>query len=201
MAEVERETKLALSPEDYGHLLGAGRVLGCTEQLNVYFHDPARLGESEGYLRVRYSSGKEPVATLKIPLGWSGDLREMLEIERPLRDMGQALHPRPRRRLMVATDLPEEFGSHFTARGITELERLGWMRNLRCLVDLSVGGIFEVDRTLLPNGEVVFEAEIEAEEETAHRALVARIREFAPSARPSRLGKFSRFLAARADRP
>ena len=48
-----------------------------------------------------------------------------------------------------------------------------------------------------PNGEVVHEVEIESDQNAVHEALVVRIRRHAPSARISRVGKFSRFLQAR----
>ena len=37
------------------------------------------------------------MATLKIPIRWVGEMREMLEVERPLSEMGPAFFPRPRR--------------------------------------------------------------------------------------------------------
>jgi hypothetical protein len=197
MTAVERETKLVLSSGDYRRLLDAGNLVECSDQLNVYYHDPGRLADAEGYLRVRFTAGKEPMVTLKVPLGWSGDLREMMEVERSLREMGKAFFPRPRRCLLVATDLPDEFAAPFVAAGITELWRLGWMRNHRCLLDFPPDGTVELDRTVLPDGVVVHEVEIESDREAAHEALVVQIRRHAPSARSTQVGKFTRFLQAR----
>jgi uncharacterized protein YjbK len=196
MAQLERETKLVLSAEDYGRILEEGRLLASVDQLNVYFHDPERIDEMPGYLRVRFSSDTEAVATLKIPVGWSGGIREMLEVERPLREMGSALYPRPRRRIFLPHDLPTEFGSSFVDLGITQLRRLGWLRNLRCLMDLPPHGTVELDRAFLPGGEILYEVEIEAALDATHAALMERVRDLAPSARLSRTGKLTRFLAA-----
>ena len=52
MTSVEREVKLTVTAADYRRIKEAGRVLECRDQLNVYFHDPRRLGEGLGYLRV-----------------------------------------------------------------------------------------------------------------------------------------------------
>jgi len=194
VAQIEREIKLIVSSEDYDLIRRKGRVLECREQLNVYLHDPSRLHQGLGYFRVRYETGKEPVATLKIPLGWEGPVRTMVEIEQPLRELGPALFPRPRRRIQVRDDIPGEFGEHFLTLGITRLLRLGWMRNLRCLVDVGEG-VVELDRTRLPNGSVEFEVEIETPDEVLQATLAATIREWAPSATQSQVGKFSRFLA------
>jgi len=196
MSPLERETKLSLTAEDYERILAGTRILECREQLNVYLHDPARLREDLGYFRVRFESGRAPVATLKIPAGWRGDIREMVEVERPLEEMGPALYPWPRRWVVVDTGVPPGFMEHFQALGIVRLRRLGWMRNLRCLAELEQGGVVELDRTTLPGGNVVHEVEIESPNEAMHARLAARVRELAPSARVSTLGKFPRFLAA-----
>ena len=195
MAQIENETKLTLSPEDYDLIRERGRVLECREQLNIYLHDPSQLHQGLGYFRVRYETGKDPVATLKIPVGWEGAVRKMVEIEQPLRELGPGLFPRPRRQIQVRDDLPGELGQHFLALGITSLRRLGWMRNLRCLVDVGEG-VVELDRTRLPDGSVQFEVEIETPDDALQATLAATIREWAPSAVESQVGKFSRFLAS-----
>lgn len=194
MAEIETEVKLTISEEDYLRLLEKGRVLECREQLNIYLHDPDRLGEGLGYFRVRFETGKEPVATLKIPVGWEGGVRRMVEMESPLRTLGPGLFPRPRRRVSVEEDLPGEMADHFRNVDITHLDRLGWMRNRRCLVSLGHAGVLELDRTVLPDGSLQFEVEIETPQPEVRESLTSRVRELAPSARISRLGKFSRFL-------
>ena len=200
MAHIEKETKLTVSREDYDRIRERGRVLECREQLNVYLHDPARLHEGLGYFRVRYETGNDPVATLKIPVGWEGGVRKMLEMERPLREMGPGLFPRPRRRIRVQDDLPGELGQHFLSLGITRLRRLGWMRNLRCVVEVGVGEV-ELDRTQLPDGTLLYEVEIETPDDALRTALADKIREWAPSAQESQLGKFSRFLEVMAFLP
>ena len=196
MAEIERETKLVVSPGDYRRLRAKGRLLECRDQLNVYLHDPGRIVEGSGYFRVRYESGREPMATLKVPRGWKGPVREMVEIERPLRELGSGLYPWPRRHVQVESDLPDEMGRHFLSLGIHRLRRLGWMRNLRCRVEAEGGGLVEVDRTELPGGKIHHEVEIETWDEALLRRLMAWVRETAPSAEVTTVGKFSRFLEA-----
>ncbi len=196
MTPLERETKLTLSPADYARVLEGGRVLERRDQLNVYLHDPGRLRENLGYFRVRFERGREAVATLKIPVGWRGEMREMIEVERPLREMGPSLYPWPHRWVVVDTGIPEGFMEHFQALGIIRLRRLGWMRNLRLVVELGREGRVELDRTVLPGGSVVHEVEIESPSQDVHRRLAGRIRELAPSATASRVGKFARFLEA-----
>jgi hypothetical protein len=196
MAEIEREAKLTLSQGDYQRLMARGRVLERREQLNVYLHDPDRVHEGLGYFRVRYESGREPVATLKILKGWKGDVREMVEIERPLKELGPGLFPWPRRYVRVDSNLPGELGRHFLAMGIQYLRRLGWMRNLRCVVEVEGEGWVEVDRTELPGGRIQHEVEIETQDEALLRRLMVWVMETAPSAEVSTVGKFSRFLEA-----
>jgi hypothetical protein len=196
MSPIEKETKLVISAQDYEKLRWGGNVQQCRDQLNIYLHDPVRVRESLGYLRVRFESGRAPSATLKIPAGWRGDMREMVEVERPLSELGPALFPRPRRWVTVDTGVPEGFMEHFRNLGITRLRRLGWMRNLRCLLACRDLGTVELDRTVLPGGEVLHEVEIEHPVDEVHQALVEGVRDMAPSARFTREGKFTRFLAA-----
>ncbi len=193
---VETETKLVLSSEEYHRIREGGRVIECRKQLNVYLHDPERLGETTGYFRVRYETGRDPVATLKTPAGWEGDARKMIEVERPLAQLGPALFPRPRRWIKVGADLPPAFARSLEEAGLRRLRRLGWMRNLRCVIELPPYGSVELDRSVLPGGEVRYEVEIEHPSLKVHEALLGRVRELAPQARISRTGKFTRFLVA-----
>jgi len=196
MSPIEKETKLVLSPEDYLRIRKEGQVVECRDQLNIYLHDPLRPREELGYFRVRFESGLDPVATLKIPVGWRGEMREMVEVERPLSQFGPALFPRPRRWVMVDTEVPEGFMEHFQSLGIKRLRRLGWMRNHRCVIELDALGTVDLDRTVLPDHVLHYEVEIENPVEEKHRALVERVRVLAPSASFSRVGKFSRFMSA-----
>jgi len=54
----------------------------------------------------------------------------------------------------------------------------------------------ELDRTVLPNGQLHYEVEIEHPSQAEHQALVEAVRILAPSAEFSRTGKFSRFMTA-----
>jgi hypothetical protein len=194
LSPIERETKLTVSAEDYARIRQAGRLIERTDQLNVYLQDPARLHEQLGYFRVRFETNRPPVATLKIPVGWKGEVREMVEVERLLSEMGPALFPRPRRWVPVDPNVPEGFMEHFQAQGITMLRRLGWMRNHRCVLELPPAGTIELDRTTLPDGATLFEVEIENPSEERHDGLVRKVREIAPGASFNPVGKFSRFL-------
>lgn len=196
MSPLERETKLVLSPEDYRTLVRSGPVLERQDQLNIYLHDPVRLGEETGYLRVRFEPPSDPVVTLKIPVGWRGDVREMIEVERPLSEFGPSLHPRPRRWVRLDEPAPEGFLEHLQGLGISRLRRLGWTRNLRCVMELEPGIRIEIDRTVLPGGVELHEVEIESPHEEVHERGAATVRALAPSAQPSRVGKFTRFLVA-----
>lgn len=193
---IERETKLVVSPEDYQVILREGTVVDCRDQLNIYLHDPDRLREGLGSFRARFESGREPVATLKIPIRWVGEMREMVEIEHPLSTMGPALFPRPRRWIPVESGIPEEYARHFKDLGILRIRRLGWMRNHRCLLDLGGIGRVELDRTRLPDGRFHLEAEIEDPSAEKHGVLVQAIKDLAPSAKSTRIGKFTRFIAS-----
>ena len=143
MSPLERETKLILAPEDASRIRDGSRLVSCTDQLNIYFHDPARLFEHLGYFRVRFETGREPVATLKIPVGWKGEMREMVEVERPLADLGPSFYPRPRRWVTVSNEMPEGLMEHLQSLGIRRLRRLGWMRNRRWTLALDEIGTVE----------------------------------------------------------
>jgi hypothetical protein len=74
---------------------------------------------------------------------------------------------------------------------------MGWMRNLRSVIELAQGvGTVEVDRTVLPNGVVHHEVEVEHPVVEKHRELTAIVKALAPSAVVTREGKLSRFLSA-----
>jgi hypothetical protein len=196
MSPIERETKLEVTVEDYEKILASGDLRETRDQLNIYLHDPGRIGEDLGYFRVRLEAGGGATATLKFPVAWRGDMREMLEIERPLSELGPGLFPRPRRWVSVDTGADEGLMEHFQGLGITRLRRLGWMRNLRHVLHWKGMGSVELDRTVLPDGKVHYEVEIDHPREEIHQALVAKIKEVAPSAAFTRIGKFTRFLSA-----
>jgi len=196
MSPIERETKLVLSAEDYQRVLADGQLLESTDQLNIYLHDPALIGKKSGYFRVRLEAGRGGMATLKIPVGWKGGMREMLEVEHPLSEAEPSLFPWPKRWVMVGDALPESISEHLRALGATRLRRLGWMRNHRSVVHWQGIGSVELDRTVLPDGAILHEVEIEGPSEELHRTLVAKIKSVAPSATLSMIGKFSRFKEA-----
>jgi hypothetical protein len=196
VSPLERETKLVISPEDYHALLRSGSVLERRDQLNIYLHDPARLGEEMGYVRVRFEPPADPMVTLKIPVGWRGDVREMIEVERPLSEFGPSLHPRPRRWVRLDEPAPEGFLEHLRALGVSRLRRLGWTRNLRCTLEVEPGIRIDLDRAVFPGRVQLHEVEIESPHEEIHKRGVAAVAALAPSARPTKIGKFTRFLVA-----
>ncbi|MBT8396488.1 MAG: hypothetical protein KJN92_05965, partial [Gemmatimonadetes bacterium] len=109
---------------------------------------------------------------------------------------GPRLYPWPRRWVAVERDLPEFISEHLRALGAKRLRRLGWMRNHRSVVFWEGVGSIELDRTVLPDGNILYEVEIEDPSEEKHRALVAKVKSIAPSAAVSMIGKFSRFKEA-----
>ncbi len=196
MSPIERETKLVVSERDFQRVLADGQLLESTDQLNIYFQDPGLIGKRSGYFRVRLEAGGGGMATLKIPVGWKGVMREMLELEHPLSEAGPSLSPRPKRWIPVGDNLPEVIAEHLRALGASRLRRLGWMRNHRSVVHWQGLGSVELDRTVLPDGAVLYEVEIEGPSEEQHHALVAKVKSIAPSATISMIGKYSRFKEA-----
>jgi hypothetical protein len=64
------------------------------------------------------------------------------------------------------------------------------------VVEIVDIGQIELDRLELPDGSVVYEAEIESDSDWAHEHLAQLVWQYAPDARPSTESKFQRFRAA-----
>lgn len=195
MINSELESKLELSAADFADLLALGEVLKVTEQLNVYYDCDSRLANEASTFRIRFAAGSSPVVTLKVPRKRDGALRESLEIEQPV--AGSEFKILARARCFdVSKDLPESFASVLNGLGVEVLSRIGWMRNTRWLVRLDGEFPVELDRTSLPDGTIVHEAEIETPDMTVHEQLIGFICQTARSAQPSRMSKFERFSNA-----
>lgn len=193
MSSIERESKLELSREDFEQLKRSGTVVRCIPQLNVYYGDVGRRADRGAALRIRHVPGAPAIVTVKTPITREDGYRATREYEDSLPiPPDRPRNTRPRT-LDVEADLPEEHAECLRAKGITRLRRLGWMRNERWVVRIGEADV-ELDRTTLPTGEIVYEAEFEHEDEALHRDVVARIRELAPGARPSNTSKSERFF-------
>ncbi len=196
MIKTELESKLELSPADFQILQRSGRIHSRAEQLNLYYDCANRLSDAASTFRVRLSSGKPPTITLKLPKKREGAKRESLEIEQEIGCPGGEYTPVRARRLRVSSDLPQPFVRALTELGIDALERVGWMRNTRWVVYLTDRAAIELDRTFLPDGSVLYEAEIESDDLFIHEHLVQHICGIARSAQPSQMSKFERFISA-----
>lgn len=189
-SQVEIESKVELSEQDYEHLLARGIVHRCIHQLNVYYDSDDRLSREAITLRVRYSLQEKPRLTLKIPTARDEEQRQALEIEA---DYGNWL---PSRVVRVEGELPSAFHSFLLARGINSLRRVGWMRTVRQEVQLPTGGKVELDRVSLPGGAMFFEAEIEDAQADGHRRTVQALIDMIGVIKPSMRSKYERFLQA-----
>jgi uncharacterized protein YjbK len=190
----ETETKYELDERGFERLKSAARIEKCTRQLNVYFDANWILANRAATFRIRFTPDASPEATLKLPVARNGATRTMKEIEVPLQTANRTLLPH--RRLDVSRDLPFELAAEILRLGVKRLERVGWMRNTRYVVSIESGGQIELDRTTLPDGSTVFEAEIESADVAIHRKLSQFILSNVPWARPSLMSKFQRFRKA-----
>lgn len=190
----ETETKFELDAAAFERLKSAALITHFTEQLNVYYDCAWELAEHAGTFRVRFAQGTGPVVTLKLPVSSTERRRVMYELETtPDRCFGGRRLPSGS--IRVNSQLPEEFEDALLGMGISELSRVGWVRNQRWSLDVD-GDTLELDRLKLPNGEIVYEAEIETPNIAVHARLATWIKHLAPAARPSDISKFQRFRIA-----
>lgn len=196
-AALETEAKLELDRAGFDAIREAGSVHHVDDQLNVYYDNGWKLAERSATFRIRYLLGKQPVVTLKIPVRTQSGVRVSQEFELPFRmairsadGLGFPARELPLEQLDSA-DMRNALGD----LGIDRLDRIGCARNRRCSLLLD-GSLIELDELRLPNGKVVFEAEIEDPNSDLCLKMVERIRFIAPSARPSAESKFQRFRKA-----
>jgi uncharacterized protein YjbK len=195
MHGIEIETKLELCESEYRTLCNVGEVKKSVEQLNVYYDWRWTLAGAGCTFRIRFAQGREPVVTLKVPLSFREATRTATEIEGLASDLfGSRLFIRAPQEIFVAT-LPINYAATLDGIGISRLRRVGWTRNQRLVISIPDRGCFELDRLQLPDHTVVFEVEIEHQDQDAH-TLVELIKQHAPSAQPSHSSKFERFFYA-----
>jgi uncharacterized protein YjbK len=197
MQHLEVETKFELSANGFECLKTIGRVCRSVDQLNVYYDAGWKLADNSATLRIRFHDRSNPVLTLKIPILRSGAQRVMRELETVLSRQGPMLcrsqHPIS---IDVERDLPEEVAQYLLCIGVHHLQRVGWVRNTRLVLEIGDVGHIELDRLELPDGSVVHEAEIETESTWAQERLAQIVCRHVPDAKPSTTNKFQRFRRA-----
>jgi len=192
---LEIETKLELTESDARALLAAGVAGAPVDQLNAYYDSGWRLARSGATLRVRCCLGvRGAVLTAKLPVAWVGATRTMREMETVLGRPIASGRVAPRE-LAIRPALPEPIAEALASLGIVRLERVGWLRNRRVTIQVD-GGMLELDRIQLPDGAIVYEAEIEAQDPRVRERLTDIVRRLAPGAQASRASKFERFRRA-----
>lgn len=197
MPYLEVETKFELSEGDFECLKSLGHVASCANQLNVYYDANWKLADSSTTLRIRFKDGADPVLSLKIPVSHDGLRRVMQEVEITLpRQRPSPLRSRHPANIDVERELPEEFCEYLRYLNVRHLERVGWVRNTRFVVEIENLGHIELDRLELPDGSVVHEAEIESGNDWMQQSLSDLVCQHAPQARPSTVSKFQRFRRA-----
>lgn len=190
----ERETKFELTPHDYSVLLAAGRLSNEVRQRNVYFDRGWRLATLAATCRIRQSDDGSSVLTLKLPVYRTGRARVMTEYELPL--SSEACFARLRPEIDVEREMPLEMASALMMLGVSRLLRVGEVRNKRTVLEVPGVGEIELDELTLPNGQVVYEVEIEGHDLQVEEALVSWVLQRARSATPSAVSKFQRFRTA-----
>ncbi|MDR3405736.1 MAG: CYTH domain-containing protein [Chthoniobacter sp.] len=185
---LETETKLELDRRDFEGLLEGATIRKRIDQLNVYYDSGEELSRVAATFRIRYSSRRTAVMTLKLPVENSTGPRKCVEIE-------QQIENTKSRSVMLDQDLPEEFSNSLKQLGIECLARVGWMRTCRYVVlidDIEV----ELDEVRLPSGKKYFEVEIESDRPEVHELATRLVYSRATSARPSHVSKYQRFVEA-----
>ena len=131
--------------------------------------------------------------SLKIPVSRHGAQRVMQEIEVTLPKHSQSRlksqHPMC---IDVEHELPEQFGEYLLCLGVRRVERVGWVRNTRLVLEIEDHGQIELDTLELPDGSVVHEVEIESANDSVHEHLTQLVCQHAPQAMPSTVSKFQR---------
>jgi uncharacterized protein YjbK len=197
MQRIEHESKFELPADGFERLKSAGRIAKCEEQLNVYYDQNWVLADHAATLRVRFPAGDVPVLTLKIPVSQSGAKRVMKEMEVSFDPNSAPPLASPRPSVIdVEHELPNYLATYVLALGVRRLYRVGWVRNTRLVVDVESCGQLELDRLELPDGKVVYEAEIESADDEQQKRLARFVCQNVPEARPSQLSKFQRFRQA-----
>lgn len=187
-SEIEVETKIAVSAEDFEEIVKNHRTVSREIQTNDYFDDHlwtlARRGST---LRIRWQEGKSSL-TLKTTLEHQGGTRtsseRTIEIDAAMSadivSSGKSIFEYP---------LPYDF-RHALSELVINAEHKGRVLNTRTVLECEFG-TFEADRLTLPSGVVWYEIEID--KRAPHKDLVDYIYKIAQSAHPTKLSKFDRF--------
>ncbi|TSC29481.1 CYTH domain-containing protein [Corallococcus sp. Z5C101001] len=197
-SKLEVETKLEISHLDFTRLLSDNLIKKTTEQLNIYYDFNWILAAASATFRIRIASGRPAVATLKIPLHTQNGQRTSREFETPASQaIASCSHvANSPRKLDVKSHLTPIFRDALLGLNIPLLDRVGYMRNTRHVLELVDVGCIEVDWVRLPDGRNFYEVEIEHDDLDLQRHLAHMVIKQAPSARPSTLSKFERFQRA-----
>lgn len=197
MQRLEVESKFELSAEGFECLKHLGRIHQREDQLNVYYDAQWLLADNSVTLRIRFIRGGDPLLTLKIPVSHAGYQRVMREFELrlPAHSAAPFHSPRPIS-IDIDRDLPEQWRKHLLGLQVRQVYRVGWVRNTRLLLSIDALGQLELDRLELPDGSVVYEAEIETNSQSAQERLVELVRRHVPDAAPCAISKFQRFRQA-----
>jgi inorganic triphosphatase YgiF len=197
MQHLEVETKFEITAADFERLQSIGRVSRREDQLNVYYDAQWTLAERSATLRIRFNDASDPVLTLKVPVSHDGVQRVMREFEVTLPRCHPSLLPSPHpTSIDVERELPEQIRDYLLCLGVTRVNRVGWVRNTRLVLEIADIGRIELDRLCLPDGSVVHEAEIETSSASVQERLARLVCSYVPAARPSSVSKFQRFHQA-----
>jgi hypothetical protein len=192
-ANSEVETKFELEEDGFQRLFLAARVEKTVHQRNVYYDQGGRLARLAATCRLRLSDGEDATFTIKFPVSWHGGQRTANEFEVVI---SQATARSLPKRLDVNSDLPPRLAQPLLSLGVTELCCWGESENWRTSAFVEGRGRVELDRLALPDGETVYEAEIETPDQRTHEELSNWIWGLVPSARHSTISKSQRLLAA-----
>lgn len=196
IAQCEVESKWLISSKGFDALKSSCLTLRRIDQLNIYFDQSWILARAGATCRLRLAHQEFGLFTLKLPGVWDPDgTRRAIELEMPAHSVfvgGFSLYRSEIDRVRLAPEIRDAL----QRLNVSRLARVGRMRNTRHVLELPSGGVFELDQFSLPGGEVCFEVEVEEANDEARAAIVAAIRQFDPTARPSSFSKFQRFTEA-----
>jgi uncharacterized protein YjbK len=175
--DMETETKLEITKEDYYNLRHNNHILSSEEWINVYYDYNDLLSDYNSYFRIRLSSISPPIVTYKDTINFQDNIREAIEIEDDLEEIHVRLWK-------VSNLLPLKLNVGFFSckwlslmekAGITSyLSRIGWIRNNRLTINTSSGS-FELDRFRTKTGKVFYEVEVEKIDDAARGIVTEEV--------------------------
>lgn len=96
----------------------------------------------------------------------------------------------------VDDELPPDIGSILLELGVDRLDRLGTVQQRSYVLCIPTIGEIELERGMLPNDSIYFEAVVASAEETVRDQLLVWLHREAPSARPVNESLFERLCRA-----